>query len=95
MKRAVKHCAIESWWSPVTYTTQLRWLMERTPLKPDAAEQMINSQMPLAEKIRRADHIVWNNGGRAVLHCASASSRRALEKAMDEKLEPQLRSRRL
>jgi dephospho-CoA kinase len=50
-----------------SYTTQLRWLMERTPLKPTAAEQMINSQMPLAEKIRRADHVVWNNGGRAVL----------------------------
>jgi dephospho-CoA kinase len=50
-----------------SYSTQLRWLMERTPLKPDAAEQMINSQMPLAEKIRRADHVVWNNGGRAAL----------------------------
>jgi hypothetical protein len=23
--------------------------------------------MPLAEKIHRADHIVWNNGARAVL----------------------------
>ena len=50
-----------------SYTTQLRWLMERTPLKPDAAEQMINSQMRLDEKIRRADHVVWNNGGRAAL----------------------------
>lgn len=50
-----------------SYTTQLRWLMERTPLKPAAAEQMINSQMPLAEKIRRADHVVWNNGPRAAL----------------------------
>jgi dephospho-CoA kinase len=50
-----------------SYATQLRWLMERTPLKPSAAEQMINSQMPLSEKIRRADHVVWNNGGRATL----------------------------
>ena len=25
-------------------------------------EAMINSQMPLKEKIRRADHVVWNNG---------------------------------
>ena len=50
-----------------SYTIQLRWLMERTSLKPAAAEQMINSQMPLAEKIRRADHVVWNNGGRAAL----------------------------
>ncbi len=31
------------------------------------AEQMIKSQMPLDEKIRRADHLVWNNGARAVL----------------------------
>jgi dephospho-CoA kinase len=31
------------------------------------AEQMINSQMPLDEKIRRADHVVWNNDARAVL----------------------------
>ena len=30
-------------------------------------EQMIRSQMPLEEKIRRADHVVWNNGGREVL----------------------------
>jgi dephospho-CoA kinase len=28
---------------------------------------MIRSQMPLAEKIRRADHVVWNNGTHAVL----------------------------
>jgi dephospho-CoA kinase len=27
-----------------------------------AAEAMINSQMPLEEKIKRADHVVWNNG---------------------------------
>ena len=31
------------------------------------AEQMINSQMSLNEKIRRADHVVWNNGRRAAL----------------------------
>jgi dephospho-CoA kinase len=41
---------------------QLRWLMERASLKHAAAEQMINSQMPLDEKIKRADHVVWNNG---------------------------------
>jgi dephospho-CoA kinase len=50
-----------------SYTTQLRRLMERTSLKSAAAEQMINSQMPLSEKVRRADHVVWNNGGRATL----------------------------
>jgi dephospho-CoA kinase len=47
--------------------TQLHWLMERTSLERAAAEQMINSQMLLAEKIRRADHVVWNNGGQASL----------------------------
>jgi dephospho-CoA kinase len=47
--------------------TQLHWLMERTSLERAAAGQMINSQMLLAEKIRRADHVVWNNGGQASL----------------------------
>jgi dephospho-CoA kinase len=28
------------------------------------AKQMITSQMPLDEKMRRADHVVWNNGDR-------------------------------
>jgi dephospho-CoA kinase len=46
---------------------QLERLLARTQLGRSAAEQMIRSQMPLAEKIRRADHIVWNNGARAVL----------------------------
>jgi len=41
--------------------TQVRWLMERMLVERSAAEQMINSQMPLDEKIRRADHVVWNN----------------------------------
>jgi hypothetical protein len=28
---------------------------------------MIRAQMPLSEKIRRANHVIWNNGARAVL----------------------------
>jgi dephospho-CoA kinase len=32
-----------------------------------AAQQMIDSQMPLRDKIARADHVVWNNGGKDVL----------------------------
>ncbi len=47
--------------------TQLHWLMERASLERAAAEQMINAQMPLDEKIRRADHVVWNNGDPATL----------------------------
>jgi dephospho-CoA kinase len=30
-------------------------------------EAIINLQMPLEEKIRKADHVVWNNGDRSVL----------------------------
>jgi len=47
--------------------TQVRRLMERKSLERSAAEQMINSQMPLDEKIRRADHVVWNNDVGTVL----------------------------
>jgi len=46
---------------------QLQRLMTRSSLTQAAAEQIVAAQMPLAEKIRRADHLVWNNGPRAVL----------------------------
>jgi dephospho-CoA kinase len=46
---------------------QLDRLAKRKSLKPSEAEQMINSQMPLEEKIKRADHVVWNNGDRVTL----------------------------
>jgi len=46
---------------------QLDRLAKRKSLKRSEAEQMINSQMPLEEKIKRADHVVWNNGDRATL----------------------------
>lgn len=46
---------------------QLDRLGKRISLKGSEAEQMINSQMPLEEKIKRADHVVWNNGARATL----------------------------
>ena len=47
--------------------TQLRWLMERRSLERAAAEEMIKSQMSLDEKIKRADHVAWNNGPRGAL----------------------------
>ena len=50
-----------------SHKVQLERLVKRTSLKGPEAEQMINSQMPLEEKIRRADHVVWNNGDRATL----------------------------
>jgi len=46
---------------------QLSRLRKRTSIKISEAKQMIKSQMPLEAKIRRADHVVWNNGDRAVL----------------------------
>jgi dephospho-CoA kinase len=46
---------------------QLERLMARTGLGKAEAQQMIDAQMPLTEKINRADQVVWNNGGLDVL----------------------------
>ena len=46
---------------------QLERLVARTGLGRVAAMQMIHAQMSLTEKIRRADHVIWNNNGRQVL----------------------------
>jgi dephospho-CoA kinase len=46
---------------------QLARLRKRMSIKSADARQMINSQMPLEEKIRRADHVAWNNGDRTSL----------------------------
>src|SRR5216117_3422326 len=46
---------------------QLGRLMERMSIKASEAKQMINSQMPLDEKISRGDHVAWNNSDRATL----------------------------
>jgi dephospho-CoA kinase len=43
---------------------QLERLMKRMGLDESAAQRMIDAQMPLVEKIARADHVIWNNGGR-------------------------------
>lgn len=48
-------------------TIQVARLMKKKSIDQLAAEEMINSQMYLEEKIRRADHVVWNNGHRSVL----------------------------
>jgi dephospho-CoA kinase len=44
-------------------TVQLARQLERSAIAREAAEEMIHSQMPLEEKIARADHVVWNNSG--------------------------------
>jgi dephospho-CoA kinase len=36
------------------------------------AQQMIDAQMPLTEKMKRADHVVWNNGGRDAMKAQAA-----------------------
>jgi dephospho-CoA kinase len=50
-----------------SYKVQLARLRGRMSLKNTEAEQVIKSQMPLEEKIARADHVVWNDGSRAAL----------------------------
>src|SRR5881396_147049 len=50
-----------------SHKVQLDRLVKRKSLKGSEAEQMIKSQMPLEEKIKRTDHVVWNNGDRATL----------------------------
>jgi dephospho-CoA kinase len=42
---------------------QLGRLLQRGSIDRSAAEKLVKSQMPLEEKIRLADHLVWNNGG--------------------------------
>ena len=36
-------------------------------LRRAEAQQIIDAQMPLSEKVARADHVIWNNGGLDVL----------------------------
>ncbi len=42
-------------------------LIDRAQITPSSARTMIAAQMPLPEKISRADHVVWNNGPLSVL----------------------------
>lgn len=48
-------------------TIQQQRLMARAHLSASAALAMIESQMPLPQKISRADHLIWNNGPLSVL----------------------------
>jgi len=42
-------------------------LAAKTGLSPDRVDDMISSQMDLKEKMKRARHVVWNNGGTDLL----------------------------
>lgn len=46
---------------------ELARLLQRGSIKPTEAEEIMKSQMPLEEKMKRADHVVWNNGTLSVL----------------------------
>jgi dephospho-CoA kinase len=46
---------------------QMRRLMQRTGLDRNGAEAIIAAQMPLSEKVKLADHIIWNNGPKDLL----------------------------
>ena len=46
---------------------QLERLLSRSRLEESEAQRMIDAQMSLTEKISRANHVVWNNGGSEVL----------------------------
>lgn len=41
--------------------TQKERLMRRNNLSADEAQQRIDAQLPIEEKIRVADHVIWNN----------------------------------
>ncbi len=46
---------------------QLQRLLTRTGMDCGSANEVIAAQMPLEEKVKRADHVVWNNGSRQIL----------------------------
>jgi len=46
---------------------QMERLMQRTGLNRNAAGAIIAAQMPLSEKIKLGDHVVWNNGPEMLL----------------------------
>jgi dephospho-CoA kinase len=46
---------------------QMSRLLQRGSIDRSAAEEMIKTQMPIEDKIKRADHVVWNNAGRSIL----------------------------
>jgi dephospho-CoA kinase len=47
--------------------TQIQRLQTRNNLTPEEAQRRIRAQMPLQEKIERADFVLWNDGDTASL----------------------------
>ena len=48
--------------------TQLKRLLERDGLSPEAAQKRIDAQLPLAEKVKIADYLITNDGSLEALH---------------------------
>ena len=46
---------------------QMLRLMQRTGLDRNAAAAIIAAQTPLSEKVKLADHVIWNNGPESLL----------------------------
>lgn len=46
---------------------QMGRLRQRTGLDRKAAETLISAQMPLSEKVKLANHVIWNNGPERLL----------------------------
>jgi dephospho-CoA kinase len=46
---------------------QMQRLMQRTGLDRNAADRIIAAQMLLSEKVKLADHVIWNNGPQGML----------------------------
>jgi dephospho-CoA kinase len=42
--------------------TQKSRLITRNSLPPETADRMLSAQLPIAEKVRRADVVIWNGG---------------------------------
>ena len=63
----VKPCATAWSSSPARRRHSIATTDGPRPLVDRRGLEMINSQMPLTEKISRADHVVWNNGPASVL----------------------------
>ena len=59
-------------------------LVSRSALSVADARSIIASQMPLSEKISRADHLAWNNGPQSVLESQAATFANFLTTQMDE-----------
>lgn len=57
---------------------QVRRVMERDGMSEADARARIAAQLPLAQKIAAADHVIWNDGDRDALRAATLAVHRAL-----------------